>query len=63
MDVLEADLEELSRIQLQEGRRRVAIGEKAEAHLTFIERVEAGMMVLCVLLLIGLFFLPGPREP
>lgn len=62
MDELEADLQELSRIQLHEGKQRVAIGERAEADMNFIFWVETILMLFFAGQLIALFFIPAASK-
>lgn len=58
MDDLEADLEELAAIQLQEGRRRMRIGDDAAADMIVVAWVEAAVMTVLAVLLIGVFVAP-----
>jgi len=61
---LKADLRDLASIQLEEGKRRLAIAERAEADMNMIAWIEAALMVFLAAQLIALFFIPAaPRNP
>ncbi|QDV04904.1 Four helix bundle sensory module for signal transduction [Planctomycetes bacterium Poly30] len=55
---LQADLKELSSIQMKEGRRQVGIGDKAIGRMALVSSIEIGLLSLIVLASLIVIFYP-----